>query len=299
MTSSGTGERQLALAIQRLRLQALAVRAHDVLAAADIPHLFIKGPTTADWLYEPPRSFCDVDVLIPRTQLTNAVRALDEQGVATPDLQDFGEGGLHAHTLIASDGSQLDVHVSLPMVPIDRRDPDRTWRVVSPHASHFEAPGSQGLPALDEAGRCLTLALHHASRRLAQSTEDLRRAVAMAAPMSWQVAKNLARDLGVAEVVEVALADIDGREIPDTVTLSGRLAARSLRLGSGGPRSRILMLRTAPRREVPRLLFREAFPSRGYLALTGWPTDTPRNVLHSHAARWLRILRGLALGRQG
>ena len=283
----------MALAFQRLRLQALAIRAHNVFAAADIDHLLIKGPTTADWLYEPPRSFCDVDVLIPRTQLSQAVRALEEHGVASADLQDFGEGALHAHTLVASDGSQLDVHVSLPMVPIDRRDPDRTWRVVSPHATRFEVPGSEGLPALDEAGRCLTLALHHASRRLAQSTEDLRRAVAMADPMSWQVAKSLAGDLGVTEVVEVALADINGHEIPATVTLTGRLAVRSLSVGSQGPRSRILVLRTAPCREVPRLLFREAFPSRRFLALTGWPTDTPMKVLRSHAARWLRILRCL------
>jgi hypothetical protein len=286
------------LAVQRLRLQALAIKAHNVFAAADIDHLLLKGPTTADWLYDPPRSFCDVDVLIPRTQLDKAVRVLEEHGVARAGLQDFGEGSLHAHTLVASDGSQLDVHVSLPMVPIDRRDPDRTWRVVSPHATRFDVPGSEGLPALDEAGRCLTLALHHASRRLSQSSEDLRRAVAKADPMSWQIAKTLARDLGVTEVVEVALADINGREIPATVTLTGRLAVRSLSLGSQGPRSRILALRTAPGREVPRLLLREAFPSRRFLARTGWQTDTPMKVLRSHAARWLLILRRLISRRE-
>ena len=58
----------------QIRLDLLAVAASAALAADGVPNALLKGPTTARWLYDPPRPYRDVDLLVPCSQLDRAVR---------------------------------------------------------------------------------------------------------------------------------------------------------------------------------------------------------------------------------
>src|SRR3954465_2647379 len=76
-----------------------------ILEAAEIPRLFVKGPTIADWLYEPgERSFVDVDVLVPPDLLDAALVQLRRRDyVDTIAGTAHGEAAPHSHPLRRAD----------------------------------------------------------------------------------------------------------------------------------------------------------------------------------------------------
>src|SRR4051812_48305257 len=79
---------------------------HQALTGGSIPHLFIKGPSVADWLYQPgERIFVDVDVLVPPDDLQRALGALQGLGYAdTIHGTVSGEAADHSHPLRRLDG---------------------------------------------------------------------------------------------------------------------------------------------------------------------------------------------------
>src|SRR4051794_19313214 len=77
-----------------------------VLGVARVPHVFLKGPALADWLYDRDlRTFVDVDVLVPPALLKVAIEALSAHGyedLIAGTLQ--GETADHSHPLRRADG---------------------------------------------------------------------------------------------------------------------------------------------------------------------------------------------------
>src|ERR1700749_375013 len=103
----------------RLRLDLLSVQACDALAVAGIPHVLLKGPSTALWLYDPPRSYNDVDLMVPLSRVIEAAHALEAAGVASASAGRVGEEAEHSYLLISPEGFEVDVHISLPTVHPD------------------------------------------------------------------------------------------------------------------------------------------------------------------------------------
>lgn len=96
-----------------------------LLREQDIPVLHIKGPTVARWLYEADeRPWGDVDVLVPRSLVREALAVLAERGLherypgVNPDTSED-----HAVTLAHTDprlgADEVDVHERFPGIDAD------------------------------------------------------------------------------------------------------------------------------------------------------------------------------------
>ena len=181
----------------RLRLDMLAVQISQELTLAGVPHALLKGPSTATWLYDPPRGYRDVDMLVPLSRVTDAVEALRASGIATADAGGVGEEAQHSLLMHSAAGFEVDLHVSLPTVALHG---DRVWNVLAPHVELLEL-GIGTVPALDEAARCLVLALHAIGTAVSQPIDDLRQAVRIADSDAWRGAEDLARRLDVADLL--------------------------------------------------------------------------------------------------
>ncbi len=269
----------------RLRLDLLAVEASGVLTRAGLPHALLKGPSTATWLYDPPRRYHDVDLLVRRSDAERAAAALDAAGVATARSGGLGEEASHALLLHSPEGHEVDLHVSLPAVP---EDGDRIWSVVAPHVTTLTMDVGE-VPALDEVGRCLVLALHAVGSRDGDPARaDLTRARAVTGAATWVAVDELAERLGVADLVAAGIARVEGVTTP--------LSPRARLWLSDAPEAALGLRRLldAPRRDLPRLLWREAFPTRGFLAASvGEPDLRGRRLIRVHLDRWLRLVRQL------
>jgi len=270
---------------QRLVLDLVAVECSAALSGADIPHVLLKGPSTSLWLYDPPRPYRDVDLLIPLSKLDQAVRVLSESGLAEPGAGRLGEEAPHSLLLRSSRGCEVDLHVSLPTVPVDG---DRPWEVLSGHVEQLDL-GVGCVPVLDEAGRCLVIALHALNNGpdSAQPVEDLRLAWAQCPSERWVRAAELAEAMEAADLLEAALSIVESdRE----VSRRARLYAMSAPPEAFG----IARLLAARRRELPGMVWREFLPSAGFMAHAEHVTSLNRRALiAAHVRRWRRLTRQL------
>lgn len=247
-----------------MRLDRLAVDASACLQDAGVPHALLKGPTTAWWLYQPPRPYNDVDLLVPRSAVRRAERSLTAAGVATASAGRLGEEASHSLLMRTSAGLELDLHVTLPMLPeaYDRAAADRVWALLAGHVESFMMDDHR-VPAFDVPARCLVLALHALGNgpEDVQSLEDLRRARLHAPASAWDSAAALAKDLGVANYVDAALALVEPRTSPVEVPADVQLRLQ----GGSGSAFRLERLSRAPKRLLPGLLLRELLPSPGFM----------------------------------
>jgi hypothetical protein len=175
------------------------------LTAAGIPHLLLKGPTTARWLYRDgtPRRYADTDLLVPVAQWNPAAAVLADLGFI--DLRvgyRTSERG-HATSLYRRSPAGVDVvdlHHRLRMT----RDSVLTWEVLSRDTEETLVGGARvRMPGA--AARCVVLALHATqnSRWMQQSLEDLRRALDLVDPQTWLDAWDLAGDLDARPAFEL------------------------------------------------------------------------------------------------
>ena len=107
---------------QVLRLERGLLRAHDVLDAAGVPFVVLKGSAVAHLDYPDPqaRAFGDNDILLPTDRYADGMAALLDDGYVRPAAEirpgfdvRFGKGA----TLVGDDGAELDVHRTLAMGP--------------------------------------------------------------------------------------------------------------------------------------------------------------------------------------
>ena len=267
----------LAVEVQRLRLDALAVDLSRSLTAADVPHALLKGPTTAAWLYPDGRPYRDVDLLVPASRLPDAVRSL--AGSARPAARAFEESP-HSQVLVSTEGFEVDLHVAPPGTSATD---DTWWDLFAPTLEPW-AMDVGTVPALGPGARCLVLALHalNSGPSDAQAAADLRRALALPDAV-WIEARALADAAGVRELFD---AGVSGR------ARSGRAA---LHLAEAPPAAFALQrFADAGWRGRAGLLGREALPSRGFMARADPRSTTGRRALvAAHLRRWVRLARQL------
>lgn len=266
-------------------LDLVAVECSAALGEANVPHVLLKGPSTALWLYDPPRPYRDVDLLVPLSQVERAVGVLSDAGLAVPGAGRVGEEAPHSLLLRSSRGSEIDVHVSLPTVPVHG---DIVWEALRDHVEQLEL-GVGSVPVLDDAGRCLVIALHALNNGpgSGQPLEDLSRARGRCAGEVWGVAESIAGAMRADDLLAGALAMLEGSaEVPERARLY-TMRAPSAAFGL----DRLLHAR---RRDIPRLLWRELLPSRGFMAYHDAAVDgSMTGLARAHLRRWCRIAREL------
>lgn len=275
--------------VRQLRLDHLAIVASGALSRDRVPHALIKGATTSQWLYDPPRDYRDVDMLVPASRLDAAVALLVDAGVVTPVHGRLGEEGGHSLVLVSAMGAELDLHVALPSLTPEPGS-DALWEALEPHVQPFDIDG-RAVPALDLTARCVVLALHvvASGQHSAQVREDFRRARQAVGAGGWAAAHDLAVRLGVSAHFDGAEALVDGLPL-DAVPAEVRLRL------SGGSASaiQIARLRTLPLHRVPGALWREAFPSRAFLArMFPAVASGDMSVTKARAVRLARLLRSV------
>jgi hypothetical protein len=272
----------LASEVQRLVLDVLAVDVTGCLDRAGIPHVLLKGPSTAVWLYDPPRSYCDVDVLVPSSRVSEVRTALESAGLAYARAGRVGEEAQHSLLMLSPAGREVDVHVSLPAVPPAG---DRAWEVLAPHVEALDL-GIGTVPALDEPARCLMLALHALGGVPGgRPAEDLRRARAVATRDRWREALNLARAL---EAEDLFLAGLCAADTDSPRVVPSRRAYLHV---TGAPSEALALQRLlgARWRDLPKQLWREIFPTLGFMRYAYPCASGPIALTRAYGARWRRI----------
>ncbi|WP_375489740.1 nucleotidyltransferase family protein [uncultured Jatrophihabitans sp.] len=278
----------LAAEADRLRLDRLAVQASEALAAAGVPHVLLKGPSTANWLYEPSRFYRDVDLLVAASRVEQAAAVLADAQLARRKGGRVGEEADHSLLLESAEGFEVDLHRSLPAVPVRG---DTVWTVLAEHAEPLDL-GIGTVPALDEPARCLVLALHAVGNpdSAGQPVEDLRRARAKAQPQSWPLAALLADALDVRDLFDAGVLLVDPTHVSAGASPRARLYAAQAPSGALA----LQRLAATPRRELPALLLRELVPTRGFMAsYRGAPITGPLDLIRAHTARWCTLAREL------
>jgi hypothetical protein len=272
----------LAGEVQRLVLDALAVDVAGCLERAGIPHVLLKGPSTALWLYDPPRSYGDVDVLVPLSRVSAVRTALESAGLAYARAGRVGEEAQHTLLMLSPAGREVDVHVSLPAVPPAG---DRPWEVLAPHVEALDL-GIGTVPALDEAARCLILALHAlGGEPCGRAAEDLRRARAVATRDRWREAQDLARALKAEDLF------LAGLSAGDTYSPPAVQSRRAYLYVTGAPSEALALQRLlgTHARDLPKQLWREIFPTRGFMRHAYPRARGPIALTRAYVTRWRRI----------
>jgi hypothetical protein len=261
---------------QRARVDAWVRVAHGdvdyVLERAGVPHLFLKGPSIADWLYEEgERRFIDVDVLVPPDRLVDAVVALREHHyLDTKAGTAAGEVADHSRTLRRADGTgcEVDVHDRFPGMEADA---SAAWELLSSSVEKIQV-AHRMIPVPDAPRRLLLTSLHTArdGRASSRVVRDIERAIDRASRQEWVAAGRLSEAAGAAHVMRAGLevspkgaALADELQLPRNVPASWRLAADS----AWGPALQLARLREAPLRRRLRIVLREVWPTPAFMHL--------------------------------
>jgi len=277
----------LILVAQQIRLDQFAIQVSRALASADIPHALLKGPTTANWLYDPPRAYSDVDMLVPRSRVDDSVRALGQDGVAHPSGGRLGEEAGHCLMMASQEGMELDLHAALPLMSLPRSATDDTvWDTLARHLVGFDIDGVM-VPALDVPARCLVLSLHAVSGGLDRDRvqEDLLRARRLATQTDWQSAASLAEGLGIVPLMRLGLSTIEEGWADESDPAGARLL-----LTDSSAAFQIQRLSELSLHAVPSAIWREVFPSRGFMRRAYPDLTTKRGgLVGAYARRLLKM----------
>lgn len=268
--------------VQRLVLDVLALDISRCLEQVGIPHALLKGPSTATWLYNPPRNYVDVDMLVPLSRVSEARAALESEGLAYARAGGIGEEAQHSLLMLSPAGREVDLHISPPGMPASG---DRVWEVLAPHVEPLDL-GIGTVPALDEPARCLVLALHAlANGPGGQARQDLRRALTATTRDRWREAEELARALKIEDLF------LAGLSVEDGSSAHALLSRRAYLYVTGAPSEALALqrFRDARRRDLPALLWREVFPTVGFMRHAYPYAEGPTALARMYVARWRRI----------
>ncbi len=205
------------------RVTAEVIRALD---GAGIPAILLKGPSIARWLYpDGGRTYRDTDLLVHPGRFTDTeavLRSLGFRGL----LDEFhpaeraveAHGTTYARSRPGAPGRTdvVDLHRSLPGVGAG----DRVWDTLAARTNTLVI-GDTEARVLDPPCLALHIAVHAVQHAFGDHTdEDLRRALATLPPGGWQHAAEVARRLGIEEVLGFGLRrHPDGAAIADALGL--------------------------------------------------------------------------------
>src|SRR5579875_664152 len=272
-----------------IQLDALLVSASTALRRAGVPHLLLKGPSTARWLYDPPRAYRDVDLLVPASRIEQAADVLVAAGVARR-TSGLGEEAAHSLVMVSPHGLELDLHVSLGGLPprYGSGSGDALWDVLAEHVEPLTVDGVD-VPSLDLPGRCVVVALHAAGSGsdAEQVHEDLRRALQAVDAAGWARARALARELH-------AEAEFDAGRGGDDPAADRPVAAYLNRSGAPAAAHGLHRVASAPARRRPGMLWHELVPSRAFMQrLEPGPPVGGRALAGRYVRRWVGLARQL------
>jgi Uncharacterised nucleotidyltransferase len=238
-------EDPLAVAARRRLLDELAVRAVDCLRTAGVRAVVLKGPAVATWLYDEPRPYVDVDLLVAPETVDEAVESLSALGFSPtrpgPDVAEREQGWRNEQSLVGTFGSVVDLHHRLVGVP----SAARCWRVLSARTVDLDLPDGT-VPVLAPAARAAHLALHAAQSGPAdrQALEDLRRGLAMLPEPLWEQAVDVARALGAERAFAAGIRLVPvGSLLADRLGLSTELDVELAVRLTGGPQDALFFER--------------------------------------------------------
>ena len=261
-----------------LKVDAAAASVLRALADASIPAILLKG-STLDFLHagERPRSYVDVDVLVPPDRLPDAEALLTELGYRNA-LAGFrtDEGSDHGEHWVRPDAPAVDLHHKLGGATAPS---SVVWQVLSARTRPHRVAGAPVL-ALDEAACALHVAMHSATP--GNSAIDLDRAVATLSEATWRDAVELASAIGADDAfragmraTEQGTACAERLGIPEPQRLAWRLEryaptgsrslAEILELPGWGARARAVARKIHP--SAAQMRFDSALARRGPLGL--------------------------------
>lgn len=136
--------------VHNMRVDLLTRNVSTAFAAAGIPHVLLEGPTTSSWLYEPPRAYADVDILLRLADMEKSRRVVTDRGLATVMGGGVGEEASHSLVMQAPSGIELDLHLALPMLKADTAD--TVWAVLQQHVVDFDIDGHSAADDQDLGG---------------------------------------------------------------------------------------------------------------------------------------------------
>jgi hypothetical protein len=173
------------------------LRVSTAFHAAGIPHVVLKGPAIADWLYgrDELRVYYDSDFLVPPGEWERAGAVLEGMGFEDR-LATMGHPrmeSLHSYPWGNDDARDADVDLHATLEGLDAA-PEDVWAVLSAETvPHLLA--RRELAVLSPAARAMHVALHVAQHRRGHPVEDLERALARVPESTWERAAALAAEL--------------------------------------------------------------------------------------------------------
>jgi Uncharacterised nucleotidyltransferase len=216
---SGDVVADLARRARRHALDRAAAEVWRAFEAAGIPSMLLKGPVTANALYEgEERYYSDVDLLVSPRQFEAASVVAAQLGFVAREFSTSAAGrwltrrleGQERTLIRESDGVALDLHRSFHMVPHTSDFFEVMWR------NHTKLAVSGHTVAVpDAAGVGLVVMLHtksagHLAVAGARLSDDAARAVDRLPADVWVAVAERSRELGVERSVATALRERGG-----------------------------------------------------------------------------------------
>lgn len=285
----------LRIAAWTLGADRLAVEVVDVLGAAGVPCLVLRGPALARWLYDGDefRPYVDVDVLVPPGSWSTAAAALTDAGFTAP-LANM-ERHKHAVGWERGVGPSLDLHRTLVGV---RASDAVLWRRLVRHRREMPLFGHD-VPALDEVALALVVALHVAqSGPEPKPRRDLQRVLERLPADGWPQVHELAQEVDALAALGAGLRVLPaGRPVADELALPAAGHVEEVLRSRGAPVGALFLeqLRDATGwRERAGLVVSALFPSRAFFDYYDPPRRPGALPMLWVRARWpLRLVRWL------
>jgi hypothetical protein len=265
-------------------LDAATAQVVTALGAKGVPAVLLKGPVLARWLYgstRQPRSYHDIDLLVPEPRVDHAVATLRRLGFEYAFASPIERAATsHACVLISSPRSSkpsapalsaremaVDLHWTLHGVGAL---PDAVWAAISADAETMTILDTEvSIPG--EAARALHVALHAGAQGAytGRPRDDLRRALELVDDRVWEAAAELAVRLDAVALFASGLSmEPQGRAlaqrigIESTGDVDARLRARAAPALSFG----LTRLRsTTGVRAKAQLIVRELVPTPSFM----------------------------------
>ena len=178
-----------------LRIEGVIAEVTQAFEAAEVGVIALKGPSFAQWLYDPGelRAYGDADLLVDSSRLQTAREVVSGLGFKATSFVPVEDSISHLHDEWHRDGIRIDLAVTLDEVDTA---PERCWKVLQTHLDTMTV-GKRRVTVLDEPGRTVNLVLHAAHHRyeFPRVLEDLSRALIRLDPKMWIAAWELAGEL--------------------------------------------------------------------------------------------------------
>jgi glycosyltransferase involved in cell wall biosynthesis len=287
--------------IQTLAVDHTTVSVIRGLQAEGVRPILLKGPSMARWLYpEGGRHYVDCDLLVSPREWDKTEVVLRRLGF-TPMLAKARDTERERHSMPwekQGHAVSVDLHHTLP----GATGPDeKVWQVLSGNTETF-AMGSLTCEVLNADARALHVALHAAEDGLGnpQVKEDLRRALQVGSPDTWERARRLAADVGAEMSFSAGLRLLpQGRDVADDLNLPDNPPAEVALRAAGHPATALglsqVVAAGTPRRRLE-MLISKIFPSVTFMRRWYPRAGRPSGLPVAYIQRWIWITRNAPSG---